>query len=237
MGYTRNQIEEMCRSAMACPHTFYCEKFVNYRGKTTDTGEYYTEVVAQFVSDNMKSFLRGIVTITRESNYRIDTHDGVFDPDSVREEEITAMKLFNACKSGDMIAHIGTIIDYQTPLKSKRTDDAGKVDLLACDGNYLRLLELKKEASDETMLRCVLEGFTYLWTVDEEKLLQDFDLPVHTVVKACPFVFAGSVQHREYREERPWLKKLMAQLDSVPFFLRETSEGYRVLSEEEANED
>lgn len=236
MGYTRSQIEEMCRTGMKCPQTFYREKFVNYRGKTEDTAEYYTEVAAQFVSDHMKEFLRGIVEIKREADYRLDTHDGVFASDSVREEEITAMKLFNASKDGCSYAHIGKIIDYQTPLKSKRTDDAGKVDLLAYDGIYLRLLELKKEKSDETMLRCVLEGFTYLWTVDEAKLLWDFNLPDNTVVKACPFVFAGSRPHLEYQENRPWLKKLMAQLDSVPFFLKAENSGYTVLSEVEANE-
>ena len=136
--------------------------------------------------------------------------------------------MYNQSKNGYCYNHIGKIIDYQTPLKTCRHDSAVKVDLLSYDGKVLRFLELKKRDSTETMLRCVLEGYTYLKTADTEKLLSDFQLPPDTIIKASPFVFSGSEQHKEFLENRPQLKKLMALLDSKPFFIKENNNFYTV---------
>lgn len=85
------------------------------------------------------------------------------------------------------------------------------------------------------MLRCVLEGDAYLRTVDTAKLIANFNqgipdlhLPEDTPVKASPFVFENSRPERDYHSECPQLKKLMALLDSEPFFLREVPGGYEV---------
>lgn len=138
------------------------------------------------------------------------------------------MKMFNFCQTGEQYVKVGKILDYQVPLKNKQSDQAGKIDLLAYDGSILRVLELKKPDTQETMLRCVLEGYTYLRTVDTVKLTADFDILADTPVKASPFVFENSLPHQEYLDERPNLKKLMELLDSEPFFIREVSGGYEV---------
>jgi len=110
------------------------------------------------------------------------------DENSNREEEKIAMKLFHSSQNqGKVFDIIGKIIDYQTPLKNVQTDDAGKIDLLAYNEKEnpktLRILELKKPDSEETMLRCVLEAYTYLKVVDKDKLLKDFGLPKNTKIK------------------------------------------------------
>lgn len=93
--------------------------------------------------------------------------------------------------------------------------------------NY-NILELKKPDSDETMLRCVLEGFTYLKMLDAEKLLADFELLLSTRVIACPFVFWGGCQNNEINEDRPWLKKVMKLLNSKPYYIKEENGKYFV---------
>lgn len=217
MGYTRNSIIAKCTEAFKDKKTFYKQTFINYRGKTEDTDEYFSEVIAEFLCNHISEYTNGIDTITRENSYRTDSHDGVIkDHNSGRDEEIIAMKMFG--KSYDFV---GKMIDYQTPLKNKRSDEAGKIDLLAYDGTTLRILELKKPDSDETMLRCVLEGYTYWKTVDKAKLLADFTLPADTVIKACPFVFSGGEQHNEMKEVCPHLKRLMELLDSKPYYISE----------------
>ena len=82
---------------------------------------------------------------------------------------------------------------------------------------------MKKADSQETMLRCVLEGFTYRKTVDGEKLLRDFELTADTKIEACPFIFVGSGPHHELCEERPHLRKLMDMLHSRAFLIRKTA--------------
>ena len=233
--YKEKTILKKCEEAMQTPALFYTRRLVNYQGICPDAKAPYTEIISGYLLEHLAEFTNGIPRIRREGSYYTPSHDGKFDPNSPRMEEITAMKLFNHCKYGDRYAKIGTILDYQTPLKNKRSDVAGKIDLLAYDGSVLRILELKKPDTPETMLRCVLEGYTYLRTVDTAKLIQDFkkkdgvNIPDETPVKASPLVFEGSLPHREYLEDRQNLKKLMHLLDSEPFFVREVSGGYEIL--------
>ena len=227
MAYTRKQIIERLEKISADMSLFYKSGFVNYRGRTSDTKEYYTEVIAEWLLDHLPLFGQ-IREITRQSPYDVEGHDGVPDnPNSNREEELIAM----AMKRQGAMGIVGEIIDYQTPLKNCRKDKAGKIDLLAHDGKTLRILELKEPDSKETMLRCVLEGYTYLRTANKEKLVSDFDLPSDTAVLACPFVFRGGSQWKEMQQDRPYLKRLMVALDSKPYYVREENNSYVVTEE------
>ncbi len=228
MQYIRQEIINKCQQALKDIKTFYQQPFINYGGKTADTNEYYTEVIAEFLCDNLEEYINGIPKITRESSYKTPTHTGEFDETTPREEEKIAMEMFNQSKDGTPYNLIGNIIDYQTPLKNKRTDIAGKIDLLSYDGNCLRILELKKPFSDETMLRCVLEGYTYLKTVDTAKLLDNFKLPTNTKVVACPFIFKYGKQYQEMSEKRPYLFKLMDLLESKPYYISKEKDLYIV---------
>jgi hypothetical protein len=57
-------------------------------------------------------------------------------------------------------------------------------------------------------------------TADCNKLISDFGYdPANVVTKASPFVFYGGEQHKEMSHPRPHLRKLMALLDSKPFYI------------------
>lgn len=219
-SYTKQEIIEKCEKALKDVKSFYKGRFINYSGKTSDTHEFYTEIIADFVIKNISEFEK-IPVITRESSYNTDTHKGEFDENSPRIEEITAMKLFNQSKAGYKFNKIGEVIDYQTPLKNKQVDEAGKIDLVSVNGKIIYLLELKKEKSPETMLRCVLEGYTYLKTIDAEKFKKNFKLAQDSVLKASPLVFINSKQWKEMQEERPKLNELIKLLDCEPFYLKQ----------------
>ena len=199
--YSKDEIIKKLEVAKSEMWKFYSQDFVNYRGKTSDKErDYYTEIIAEWLLDNIELF-NDIKMISRENSYKVDSHDGKNkDKDSNREEEKIAMKLFDLSENqGKVFEIIGKIIDYQTPLKDIQTDKAGKIDLLAYneEEKILRILELKKPDSEETMLRCVLEAYTYLKVVDKDKLLKDFGLQKNTKIKACPFVFYGKEQYKE----------------------------------------
>ena len=230
MGYLEYEIIQKCDAAWRNIPAFYQEDCINYRGKTTDTNRLYSEVVAEYVLNRMEEFKNSIPAITRGSSYAM-VHDGSFREGTGRDEEIIAIKMFNQSQNGTRYAHIGKIIDYQTPLKNTRDDKAGKIDLLSFDGDTLRILELKKPDSKETMLRCVLEGYTYLQTVDQAKLKRDFGIPQEVKVAASPFVFYGKLQYEEWKEDRQMLLRLMAELGSVPYFVEEQSGKYIVREE------
>lgn len=228
MGYSKTDILQKCQVAFNDVKTFYKQPFINYNGRTDDTNEYYTEVIADFLCSNISTYINGIPQITRESSYKTAGHDGTYDINTPREEERIAMEMFKQSKSGVPYDYIGNIIDYQTPLKNKRSDVAGKIDLLSYDGCTLYILELKKPDSEESMLRCVLEGFTYMQTVNKEKLLDNFNLPADTTIKVSPFVFRNKLQHEQMSEPRPCLFRLMQLLDSKPYYITKENNIYAV---------
>ena len=221
--YSKNEIIKIMKEAKSDIKNFYKKEFVNYLGVTSDTKEYYTEIIAEWLLDNFYLF-DTIKMISRESSYKVDSHNGIIkDENSNREEEKIAMKLFDYSQNkGVTFDIIGKIIDYQTPLKNVQKDDVGKIDLLAYNEKEktLKILELKKPDSKETMLRCVLEAYTYLKIADKTKLLKDFELPEDTIIKACPFVFVEGEQYKEIQEDRKYLKELMKKLDVEPVYLK-----------------
>lgn len=222
--YSRADILQKLESAAQDISVFYQNGFVNYRGRTSDTGEYYTEVVAQWCCEHL-SELNAIMPITRRASYRAETHDGIPDSaNSNRIEELIAMAIFRQRE----LPPLGKVLDYQTPLKNERGDRAGKIDLLTYDGKTVRILELKKPESNETMLRCVLEGHTYLRTLDHKKILRDFSLPDDTVIKASPLVFLHGAQWQESQQDRPRLFRLMELLDCKAYYIRQADGIYIV---------
>ena len=233
--YSKDEIIKKLEVAKSEMGQFYSQDFVNYRGKTSDKErDYYTEIIAKWLLDNIELF-NDIKMISRENSYKVDSHDGkIKNEKSEREEEIIAMKLFDFSQNqGKVFDIIGKIIDYQTPLKNVQTDKAGKIDLLAYNEKEnpktLRILELKKLDSKETMLRCVLEAYTYLKIVDKAKLLKDFGLPENTKIKACPFVFYGKEQYKEMQEDRKNLKDLIKELGIEVIYLKEENGEYSVV--------
>ena len=229
--YSKEEIIKKLEASKSEMGQFYSEDFLNYISETSEKEGDYTEIIAGWLLDNIELF-NEIKLITREKSYKVKTHDGIIkNEESKREEEKIAMKLFDSSKNrGKVFNIIGKIIDYQTPLKNVRGDKAGKIDLLAYNENEktLRILELKRPDSKETMLRCVLEAYTYLKVMDKDKLLKDFGLPENTVIKACPFVFYGKEQYREMQQDREHLKELIEKLGIEVIYLEEKDGEYSI---------
>ena len=232
--YSKEEIIKKLEASKSEMGQFYSEDFLNYISETSDKERDYTEIIAGWLLDNIELF-NEIKLITREKSYKVKTHDGIIkNEESKREEEKIAMKLFDSSKNrGKVFDIIGKIIDYQTPLKNVRGDKAGKIDLLAYNENEnpktLRILELKRPDSKETMLRCVLAAYTYLKVVDKDKLLKDFGLPENTVIKACPFVFYDGKQHKEMQQNRENLGQLIKELGIEVIYLKEENGEYSVI--------
>lgn len=229
--YSKEEIIKKLEESKSEMGQFYSENFLNYISETSDKEGDYTEIIAGWLLDNIELF-DDIEMISRKSNYKVKTHDGVIKNEgSKREEEKIAMKLFELSQNqGKVFDIIGKIIDYQTSLKNIRADKAGKIDLLAYneEEKILRILELKRPDSKETMLRCVLEAYTYLKVVDKDKLLKDFGLPEDTEIKACAFVFYDGKQRKEMKDDREKLEELIEKLDIEVIYLKEENGEYIV---------
>ncbi len=238
--YTEEKIRQMCKDQLNKDASrLYAQGFINSRGRTSDTNEYYSEIIAKCILDNINR-LESIRSICRlDKSYKTDSHTGEYEKRTNREEEYIAKDMFNECKKTEY-EFIGKVIDYQTPLNNKKKDGYGKIDLLSYKDDSLYILELKrpKSKSPETMLRCVLEGYPYSKIVDRKKLLDNFGLSSIVNEKnvfSAPLVAFNESQWQELHDEknkRPNLRELMTKLNVTPFYYKEKSPThYEVLKD------
>ena len=200
---------------------------VNWSGQTIDTNEYYSEIIANKILKNLTIFNQ-IQTITRKRTYNVQSHNNInINLESNRAEEIFAKRIANL-----NIDNLGEIIDYQIPLKSKRDDKGvGKIDLLSYNKNIkeLYLHELKYRGNNETLLRAILEVYTYYKIIDQSKLKKDcLEITATNNVKVQPSVLVVPEckpwkELQELKErKRPKTKALALALD-IKFFTIELS--------------
>jgi hypothetical protein len=193
-------------------------------GEKTSKGIYYSEIIARELLNYLKEF-DNVKQITRTSPYRVPSHQQVsFDLDkSNRLEDIFAKRI-----CGLEFEELGKILDYQVPIRDTNKDKGLKAfDLLSYNesDNCLYLIELKYLNSGETLLRAILEGYTYFRIVDHEKLKSDYKgiakIDDNTVVMPVVLLVNSNKQqckpYQEYqemeRDERPKLKALSLALE------------------------
>ena len=203
----------------------YKDSCINYTGQTKDTKEYYSQVIIDYLVENIEEFKRQFenIIITREKNYKTFTHNGLSNFDfekqisGERREEKIAHAMY--CQYKDKPAVFGKILDYQVPLKNHATDfGIGKIDLLSykpykidnSERIKLYILELKKDKSKESLLRCILEAYTYYKIVDRKKICADFSQDFDN----CDFVIAPLVyKSDDFINQLNFVKPLINILD------------------------
>ncbi|HHT71060.1 MAG: hypothetical protein WAO22_09105 [bacterium] len=194
----------------------HCKGFVNYRGITSDTKEKYTEVIAAYLLEHLGE-LKYINLEGRTGSYSV-FRDGTTPLAAdgrkwEQEEQRIAMRLFN--KKG--LPPFSEVFHYQTPLKDGR---GIAIDLLARDEKYVYILELKRPSSKETLLRCILEIYTYYRMVNYGKLLADFEIENNPTLRKGVLVFKNSRAHKDFSD--PNVRRLMQELE-VDFFMLDKS--------------
>ena len=153
---------------------FYKSAVVNYKGKVTGSKDLYSEVIAEtLINDNFIKDWLNLIPV-RPEHFKINHPNTDENVDALkitnRKEEILAKLLFY---QGN-VDGLGYIFDYQTPLKAIQNDSYGKIDLLGYnkDNKCYSVIELKyrPSGSEETLLRCVLEAYTYYRLLDIKQI-------------------------------------------------------------------
>ena len=134
------------------------------------------------------------------------TREGVYIKKGVKNkgkgEDHIAMGLFNLSRKALPLglkrhpraaSDIGTIEDYQTPIfHTRHAGGTRKIDLISVKRGSkpeLFILELKRYNSPETLVRCLMEAYTYSVMINREGLLKDFHLDVSARITICPLIF------------------------------------------------
>lgn len=153
---------------------FYKAPIVNYKGYVNSSKDLYSEVIAESLVND--SFIKDWLYLipVRPEHFKINHPNKYENVDALkitnRKEEILAKLLFYQRE----VAGLGYIFDYQTPLKAKKNDSYGKIDLLGYNtyDKCYSVIELKyrPSGSEETLLRCVLEAYTYYRLLDIKQI-------------------------------------------------------------------
>ena len=228
--------EEVIGLVSSCFKKRECEKLykaecINYTGEAKDTKENYSKVIVDYLVEHIDEFKKGLskIKVTRRDPYKTKSHNGISDfnfekrPKGERREEKIAHAMY--CQYKDKPAVFGKILDYQVPLKNTSEDKGlGKIDLLSVKSSSkpkskkIYFLELKKDYleddSKETLLRCVLEAYTYSQIIDKEKLCADFNLPLEKEDNN-EFIIAPLVyKDNHFENQLEFVKPLINALDT-----------------------
>lgn len=149
---------------------FYKAPIINYKGHVTGKSKVNNTRYSEVIADTLvsKDYIKTWLELQPLRPNHFDTghnHSENVDMNKLqisnRKEEILAKLLFYQREVKDL----GYIFDYQTPLKKVRSNSYGKIDLLGYNSKdkCYSIIELKyrPSGSDETILRCVLEAYTY----------------------------------------------------------------------------
>ena len=160
----------------------YKAPIINYKGhvsgKSKVNNTRYSEVIADTLVS--KGYIKTWLELQPIRPNHFDTghnHSENVDMNKLqisnRKEEILAKLLFYQREVKDL----GYIFDYQTPLKKVQSDPYGKIDLLGYNSKdkCYSIIELKyrPSGSEETLLRCVLEAYTYYRLMDLKQIKSD----------------------------------------------------------------
>ena len=158
---------------------FYKAPIINYKGYVTGKSKVNNTRYSEVIADTLvsKGYIKTWLELEPLRPNHFDTghhHSESVDINKLqisnRKEEILAKLLFYQREVKDL----GYIFDYQTPLKATLNDSYGKIDLLGYNtyDKCYSVIELKyrPSGSEETLLRCVLEAYTYYKLLDIKQI-------------------------------------------------------------------
>lgn len=158
---------------------FYKAPIVNYKGYVKgaiqeDKNRYSEVISSTLLSKNLLQSWKELAPVRPNHFDTARTPSEKVEMEKLqgtnRKEEILAKLLFYQRE----VAGLGYIFDYQTPLKETQDDSYGKIDLLGYNtvDKCYSVIELKyrPSGSEETLLRCVLEAYTYYKLLDIKQI-------------------------------------------------------------------
>lgn len=170
MQKTEEEVIKALKHGLLDIKNLYKSYCIKWTGKIKGTDIYCTEFISDKLLEKIKMFDK-IPAISRMKTYCTNSHLNPKISKTNRHEENFAKQITGVTLNG-----LGTIIDYQVPLKNKQSEKAGKIDLISFNETtkILYLIELKHGNNNETLLRAILEIYTYYKIIDKEKLKNDY---------------------------------------------------------------
>jgi hypothetical protein len=174
----------------------------------------YSEPVAEWITSSLDRITLNTKGL-REA-FRTDDHRGQIKLNT-SISQITEKRIVRALFNASVLPSMGTVIDYEIPLKQRRGAPHGDIDLLCTSGAATCCVEAKRPNSSESLLKAVLQAFTYsmlVWS-RRETFFKDFDLPKKGVLYPAVLTFptAASGRQLERLADYPKTRALISALN------------------------
>lgn len=176
----------------------------------------YLEWIAEWIVDSFP-YIQLLTNGIRSRTFRVSDHRGQISLNT-KIEQLTEKRLVRAMFNSRLLPVLGKVIDYEIPLKD--TDEAthGDIDLLCILPGTCLCVEAKKPKASESILKALLQAYTYTSLVSTKKSLffSSFQLDPQLQLAPSILTFASAQSGWQLKEisKYPHLRKLIEMLDN-----------------------
>ena len=196
-----------------------------YKNKIVKQSSYFNNYASLLLEKGAKQYLDKIKSNKERSSksylnpsHRGETTQGNLEVKNFQWEVRETIAMYNGQKSEAQFK----LLDYQTPLKNSNKDNEKGIDLVGTDGKDLYILEYKRFKSSESLLRSVLECYSYRRLVNAgiKKFAKDFGFPFADVIPAI-IMMKDSNQYKSFikQDKDSPIIKLMKVLEVKAFLI------------------
>lgn len=163
------------------------------------TGVAYTEFIANSIVESFGEVQLRVEGLRRKS-FRAEDHRGQIDPEKLngaapgQQIAIKEKRFIRAIYNLKHIPELGSVIDYEVPLKETSDAGHGDIDLLCTASDVCFCVEAKKPKSGESILKSVLQGYVYtsLVSTERQRFLDNFGLSPQLKLTPAVLTFADA---------------------------------------------
>jgi len=164
----------------------------------------YTEWIAQQIIQDFGNIHLEVAGL-RQRSFCVSNHRGQADLET-GIEQLTEKRLLRAMFNLSSIPSLGKARDYEIPLAKNQGARHGDIDLLCISSSSVFCVEAKGHVSSESILKAVLQAFTYTSLVAtlRDRFLQDYDLPQSSPLIPAVLTFSAALSGRQLRTFSEW---------------------------------
>lgn len=199
-----------------------------YANLTEETTIEWVTCNLKAIKDDIERYVKGKTRYPKSYDVRGASHKMQYKK-AVAEKEIARAMInwqrkFNTSipLSGESTTNsIGELRNYEVPFfVGKKNRAVGeKIDIISVTDakRELYILELKNNQSNETLLRCLLEAFTYSLFADRVRLKEAYGASQNAKIVICPLIFKGTRPYKDFVElnGKAEFEKLLKEMEQV----------------------
>ena len=164
------------------------------------TGVGYCDWISEWINESADS-IELLDAGLRQRPFRIADHQGQISLQT-SIAQITEKRIVRAIYNTQELPLLGRIVDYEVSLKETQDASHGDIDLLCDTGEDALCVEAKAPNSGESILKAILQVFTYTMLVStvRKRFLADFDLPLTHTLTPVVLTYHSSTSGKQLRE-------------------------------------